>query len=81
MRRGLLRLARFWSAIREPFAYLLMRERGSSYRLARTGERMPLLLAGEASRVLSGGDLSRGRGERVYESYPSRLGERARSFL
>jgi len=29
---------------------------------------MPRLLAGEASRVRGGGDLSRGRGERVYES-------------
>lgn len=56
-----------------------MRERGSSYRLARTGERTPLLRAGEASRVLGGGDLSRGRGERVYESYPSLRGDLARS--
>lgn len=46
-------------------AYLFTRERGSSYRLGRTGERMPRLLAGETSRSLGGGDLSRGRGERV----------------
>lgn len=49
--------------------YLLIRERGSSYLLGRIGERIPRLLAGETSRSLSGsGDLSRGRGERVYES-------------
>jgi hypothetical protein len=50
-------------------AYLFTRERGSSYRLGRTGERTPRLLAGDTSRSLGGGDLSRGRGERVYESY------------
>lgn len=44
--------------------YLLTRERDSSYRLDRTGERIPRLLAGEMSRSLGGGDLSR-RGERV----------------
>jgi hypothetical protein len=62
-------------------AYLLIRDRGSSYRLARIGDRTPLLLAGETSRALGNGDLSRGRGERVYESYPSLLGDLARSFL
>jgi hypothetical protein len=48
--------------------YLLTLDRGSSYRATRTGERTPRLLAGEASRSLGSGDLSRGRGERVYES-------------
>jgi hypothetical protein len=56
-------------------------ERGSSYRPARTGDRTPRLLAGDASRSLGGGDLSRGRGERVYESYASLLGDRALSPL
>lgn len=68
IRRGLFELAGRKTLSWTLRAYLLMRERGSSYRLGRTGERMPLLLAGEASRVLGGGDLSRGRGERVYES-------------
>lgn len=66
---------------KEVTAHLFTRERGSSYRLGRTGERTPRLLAGDASRSLGGGDLSRGRGERVYESYASRRGDRALSPL
>jgi hypothetical protein len=59
---------------------LCARERGSSYRLLRRGDRIPRLLAGEGSLSLGGGDLSR-RGERVYESYSRRGGDRGLSFL
>jgi hypothetical protein len=45
-------------------SYLWARERGSSYRLPRGGDRIPRLGTGEGSRSLRGGDLSRTRGER-----------------